>query len=492
MAEFDVEYDLVVCGSGAAGKSAALIAARAGQKVVILEKMDQTGGSSVYAEGTGAFESIEQKERKVPANPKYHFPTKQEAYDNYMEWTHDRANADVARAFVDNAWETISIYRELGVEYMTVCTAEFGKVPEVAKDMWSFHITDGFGAHLQEVLLDAVQKEGVDIFCSTPAKELIVEDGKVVGVLAESEGDPLRVGGKAVILATGGCGDSPELIEKYSWCYPSARRMNKYTNLENVGDGLRMALSVGADPHNITLVPTLGPSGLGKGLDSQSGGAAVQPEVWVNRKGKRFVAESKAESVMELGGVFGKQPDGVTWSIMSAEEVDRLAKNGPDFGLGFFVPYGKPMSTLWTELNQDVEDGLAFKADTLGELAEKIGVDKEAFLQTMADYNKACDGGYDPVCEKKPQYLRPLKNGPFYAIGITVGTMGCSGGVKVNGNMQVVDEHYDPIPGLYAAGWDADGLWGDTYDHLVPGSGNGFAHTSGRIAARHFLSTLER
>ena len=76
MANFDVEYDLIVVGGGASGKSAALIAARAGKKVVLLEKMPETGGLSVYAEGTAAFESIEQQERKVPRLDKYHYPTK--------------------------------------------------------------------------------------------------------------------------------------------------------------------------------------------------------------------------------------------------------------------------------------------------------------------------------------------------------------------------------------------------------------------------------
>ena len=85
---FDTEYDLVVIGSGASGKSAALTAARAGKSVVILEKMPETGGLSVFAEGTAAFESSEQKKRVAPPDPKYHFPTKQEAYakfNNYIQ-----------------------------------------------------------------------------------------------------------------------------------------------------------------------------------------------------------------------------------------------------------------------------------------------------------------------------------------------------------------------------------------------------------------------
>lgn len=88
MADFDVEYDLVVVGSGASGKSAALIAARAGKSVVILEKMPETGGLSVYAEGTCAFESSIQKELGTPRLDKYHFPTKAEGIEKFMHYSH--------------------------------------------------------------------------------------------------------------------------------------------------------------------------------------------------------------------------------------------------------------------------------------------------------------------------------------------------------------------------------------------------------------------
>ena len=119
MAEFDVEYDLVVVGGGASGKSAALIAARAGKNVVVIEKMPETGGLSMFAEGTAAFESSVQKELGTPRLNKYHFPTKQEGLDKIMGYSHQRANYEVARAFVENSAETIDIYRELGVVYKT-------------------------------------------------------------------------------------------------------------------------------------------------------------------------------------------------------------------------------------------------------------------------------------------------------------------------------------------------------------------------------------
>lgn len=486
MAEFDVEYDLVVVGGGASGKSAALIAARAGKNVVVIEKMPETGGLSVFAEGTAAFESSVQKELGTPRLSKYHFPTKQEGLDKIMGYSHQRANYEVARAFVENSAETIDIYRDLVVVYKTCDIA----AEDDPNEVWTFHLPEGLGAHCQEVLLDAIQKLEVDIFTETPAKELIIEDGRVVGVVAESDGEPLRIGGKAVILATGGMGSSPDRIFKYSWFAPAAYNMNVLTPLQNVGDGLDLALSAGADPNTITTCPLLAAGGRDMTMDSQVGGAGVNPGVWINKTGHRFAAESVAENLGDIGTYYGKQPGGIVWSILSQADVDRLVSEGSEIAIGEFVVYHKPMTGLLPELEAHLESGLVKKADTFEELAEQMGVPTDAFVETMAAYNEACERGVDEAYFKKPQYLRALVEPPFYGIPLATGTMGSAGGIKVNGDMQVITSDGDAIPGLYAVGLDATGLYGDSYNMEIPGCANGFAHTSGRIAARHAIANM--
>ena len=486
MAEFDVEYDLVVVGGGASGKSAALIAARAGKNVVVIEKMPETGGLSVFAEGTAAFESSVQKELGTPRLSKYHFPTKQEGLDKIMGYSHQRANYEVARAFVENSAETIDIYRDLGVVYKTCDIA----AEDDPNELWTFHLPEGLGAHCQEVLLDAIQKLEVDIFTETPAKELIIEDGRVVGVVAESDGEPLRIGGKAVILATGGMGSSPDRIFKYSWFAPAAYNMNVLTPLQNVGDGLDLAPSAGADPNTITTCPLLAAGGRDMTMDSQVGGAGANPGVWINKTGHRFAAESVAENLGDIGTYYGKQPGGIVWSILSQADVDRLVSEGSEIAIGEFVVYHKPMTGLLPELEAHLESGLVKKADTFEELAEQMGVPTDAFVETMAAYNEACERGVDEAYFKKPQYLRALVEPPFYGIPLATGTMGSAGGIKVNGDMQVITSDGDAIPGLYAVGLDATGLYGESYNMEIPGCANGFAHTSGRIAARHAIANM--
>lgn len=138
-----------------------------------------------------------------------------------------------------------------------------------------------------------------------------------------------------------------------------------------------------------------------------------------------------------------------------------------------------------------MEDGVAWKSDTIEGLAKQIGLDPAVLSDTVSEYNAACDAGDDPAYFKQARYLRPLKQAPFYAVSMAPGMMSSTGGIRVNGNMQVVNKDYEPIPGLYAAGLDASGLYGDSYNMEVPGAANGFAYTSGRIAARHVISSMK-
>jgi fumarate reductase flavoprotein subunit len=149
------------------------------------------------------------------------------------------------------------------------------------------------------------------------------------------------------------------------------------------------------------------------------------------------------------------------------------------------------LNRLQAELDQDVAEGLAWKGDTIEDLAKAAGLDPAVFGRTVADYNDYCDQGHDPVFFKPAKYLRPVRKAPFYAIDMVPSLLVSDGGIRVNGDLQVTDKDYKPIPGLYAVGNDASGLYGDTYNLDVPGTANGFAHASGRVAARHVLKTLK-
>ncbi|MDR3671361.1 MAG: FAD-dependent oxidoreductase [Holophaga sp.] len=483
----DAEYDLVVIGSGGSGKSAALTAAQGGLRVAVLEKMKETGGTSIYAEGTAAFESSEQKARKAPKAAGQHFPTREEGFRRYSDYSHHRANPDVVRMQVNNTAETIDIMKSLGIEYTDVDIYAYDQPNE----LYTFHRPEGLGARCQELLLRACINAGVDIFTATPAKQIIKKNGAVAGVMAtDSDGNDMLIACKAVILATGGFGNNPDLVRKYSWMARNADFMYRCVPTENTGDGLNMALEVGADTESIGAI-MLVPCARNKTLGSHVGGAGAQPVLWVNKFAQRFVGEEIALSFANAGYNFGKQVEGKVCAILDAEMVRHLMEEGSDIGQGDFIPYHMKLNRLQAELDQDVADGLAWKGDTIEGLAKAMGFDPAVFGKTVADYNGYCDKGHDPVFFKPAKYLRAVCKAPFYAIDMVPSLLVSDGGIRVNGDLQVTDPDYKPIPGLYAVGNDASGLYGDTYNLDVPGTANGFAHASGRVAARHVLETLK-
>jgi fumarate reductase flavoprotein subunit len=123
-------------------------------------------------------------------------------------------------------------------------------------------------------------------------------------------------------------------------------------------------------------------------------------------------------------------------------------------------------------------------------LAGKLGVDREGFKRTVVEYNKFCDKNHDDLFAKDPKYLRPLKTLKFYGFKCYLTFLGTLGGIKINHRTEVLDKEDQVIPGLYAVGFDAGGMYGDSYDLMATGSTFGFAVNSGRIAGENVLKYL--
>lgn len=491
---FDIEYDVVVIGGGASGKSAAYtVATESDLSVALLEKLPQTGGSSVFAEGTCASESSEQKKRDKPDYPGdlpegAHFPTREEHIQRYINYSHHRANPEVVKAFVNDSWETIDIMKSLGLEYTDVTIYAFDQ-PE---ELYTFHRPDGLGARNQELLLRACENAGVDIFVNTPGRKLIIESGKIVGVKAEdADGNEISVGSKAVILATGGFGNNSEMLGKYSWMPQLAKTNYQSVPTANTGDGINMAIAAGADTKALGTLMIIGCT-IGKTLDSNLNGAGYQPNLWVDSKGKRFCNEVVAMSFADTGNTIAQRDDGVVWSIFDDNTKKHFEESGSDIGLGDFIAFGQKLTHLDAEVSAsiDAKDGAVVVADTIEGLAEGMGCDASALKATIDRYNELAADGKDADYLKPAKFMRPVLKAPFYALHQAPSVLVSCGGIRVNGNFEVVDAAYKPLGNLYAVGMEASGLYGDTYNLDCPGTANGFAHTSGRLAARHAIKAI--
>lgn len=478
--EFDVEYDLVVIGGGGSGLSCAVQAAQHGLTVGVLEKMPQLGGSSAFAEGHAAFESDEQIKRGIDV-------TKDEAFRAYMDYSHWHADSTIVSRFVENAATTIVKMRDLGAVYdEVIVTAE-----DQPGELVTWHIPQGEVAHVLELMEAKARELGVEIYLSTPATEILLADGRVAGVVAtDSDGQQVRIGAKAVVVGTGGYAKNPEMLNRFS-AWDCGEQMINVGGEGNEGDGLQMMFDVGAKEWSSIGTLLLFPFMRGKTVMSHTNTAGFQPYLWVDRDGRRCTNEICGLNFGNAGDIVANLPGSFYWSVIDQAQVDHLVADGCEVGLGVYVRTGEKLTNLPTELAADVEAGTVFRGETLAELAAGIGVPPEVLEAEVAEYNRLCHDGKDTRFHKE-KYLIPVETGPFFAIKMEPGIMVTMGGIKIDDQMRVIDRAGAPIPGLYSVGCDAGGLFGDSYILTVPGSANGFALTSGWLAADHAADMIAK
>jgi len=482
--EFDATYDVVVIGGGAAGFSCADQAAKDGLTCALLEKEAQIGGSSVFAEGHAAFDSDEQAKRGITV-------TKAEGFNTFMTYSHWRANPKLVSRYVGNTASTIKKMRdEVGAHYEDVTVTALDQPGELV----TWHLPEGEVAHLLELLDADVRRRGVDVFLSTSATEVLKEDGKVVGVVAtDADGKQVRLGAKAVVIATGGFAANPELLDKYTK-YGIGAKMINAGGPGNTGDGLRMAIEAGGVEHRNIGTMLLFPFMRDKTPVSQVNCAGMQPYFWVDADGHRFTNEVVGMNFGHAGDVVATLPGAFYWNIFDQATLRHMVEDGNEIGLGIYVCNHEKMVRLPEEIEADAADPErtnVWSSDTLEGLAAAMHIDPDVFCDEVETYNALCEAGVDGRFFKTDKYLRPVKEGPFYALKMETGIMVSMGALNIDEFMRCLTIDDEPIPGLYAVGCDAGGLFGESYTLSIPGSSNGFALTSGWLAADDVASRIQ-
>ncbi len=475
------QYDVVVVGSGAAGFSAGLTAVQGGSKTMVLEKGRATGGSSNYTEGLFAVNSSLQKAKGIKVSGT-------EVLKEEVEYSQYKADARIWRNYVDGSAENVDWLQEQGVEFERVQAMGAGEA--------TWHIYKGMGdAVIHQALQPRFEAVGGEVVTSAAAVNLVRQADQtfVVTVRDEANQDVKAVHARAVILATGGYLNNPEMMaEETNY---DLSRLETVSSGKGTGDGLRMAWQVGARKYGTGMAMLFGgylsdpetPSF--KFMSSQMNVAAGQQLLlWVNENGERFVNEEVVYNFSQAGNALYTQAE--VYSILDQGVIDKMITEGNFMGLGVYVLRGQKMDTLQEEIDAAVaaDKTFIFKADSIEELAKKMGLAQ--LPATISRYNRDAAQGEDREFGKPVEYMQPVTQGPFYGFKLNIGAFCTMGGLQVTPQNEVRDEQGQVIPGLYAVGNDAAGLTGDTYGPNMPGTCVGYAIYSGRNAGQQVTEYL--
>jgi fumarate reductase flavoprotein subunit len=309
-----------------------------------------------------------------------------------------------------------------------------------------------------------------------------------VGVIAvDKNGEEIEARAGSVIVATGGFGENPQMIQECTG-FEYGKTIHNFAIPGMRGEGIKMCWAAGAGktPMIMEIMYQL-PDNMNHFVMD---GAFRQPCLWVNRDGQRFMPEDQIANTTFTGNAIASQPGKCAFIIMDSKLLKKYKKHGPDI-----ISRVHPLNmyeVFEEELERDIAAGYenVNKADTIEELAEKMGIDVEGLVAQVEEYNEMCAAGFDELFEKDRHYMEPIEKGPFYACRQHVGAYGSLGGVKVNHKLQVLTEEGKVIPGLYCVGTDACSIFGDSYPFTLPGNTMGFCLNSGRMAAEDVASKV--
>ncbi len=481
------DADIIIVGAGGAGLSAAIHAAEAGaQKVIVLEMTAKTGGALNFTSGSmSAAGTIIQKEEGIEDTVESYVADIINNGDDFG----GQPNEKLIRVYANDAAEVFDWLYENGLKDATWRGAKAVFAPEHAlysiKRTYKPAATDPNYKSAAHQVLDKLvaADERIEIITLTTAKELVAnEKGQITGVKAVGpNGEVTYTSRNGVIVCTGGYSSNGKLMGQYS-DYGEYYLQGGAPGAD--GYGIYMMQKVGAGVVAMDAIPTF-PMGLISKTDPTKGQIA-STYTWktggivVNNEGNRFCNETE-ETVSIREVALEKQPEAVQYDIYTDKILADLMQTGSSIFMKFYFYEG------------GAGEHVMYAADSIEELAEKIGVPAENLKKTVETYNAAVDAGVDAEFGRKLDgtdnnynlAINKIEGDKYYAIRLHALCVMTLGGVTANENMQVLDEDGNVIPGLYAAGECVGGIWGK---FVSGGTGVMGPIVFGRIAARHAMS----
>lgn len=458
-----ISAEVVVIGAGVCGLMAAYTSAKAGAKTIVLEKSEKFNARGGH---NAALRSKIQLEEGLDYDPA-------RVVAELTKWANNNVDGGQEMAWAVNCSpimdELLDMAAENGIEVM-----RWGNdVPDqFYPEYKSVHMFGGMDQSILAGMLEgAAIKAGAEFHYSTPADQLVKDNaGRVTGVVAkDAEGAYKKFeAAKAVILCSGDYGNNPEMIQYY--CPRAAEvDMNVYAPPVNTGDGQKMGIWIGAamqkqEPHT-PMVHNLGAAPF-----------SGNPFLRVNIEGLRYENEDVPIPLMANSAQL--QPGHKTWTIYDSSYEEDVPKMGTSFSRTNMVT-----ERTLTGIDTALESGSLIKADSIDELATKMGVPVEAFKATVARYNELAGKGVDEDFGKNGEMMTAIDTGPFYAAYNSLALLVVLGGLDVNSKFQVLDAEHKVIPGLFAAGNTAGNFFANDYPVIIPGLSHSRAWTTGRLAA---------
>ncbi|QCQ92842.1 FAD-dependent oxidoreductase [Rhodococcus sp. SGAir0479] len=465
-------WDVVVIGGGGAGLAAAVSAAEQGASVLLFESQTELGGSTQLSAGlfTAAGTSVQ---RGLGIED-----TAEKFFQHYMDLNHWMLKPGLVRAFCENAGPTLEWLIGLGVEIPARESAN-AHMPGLAQagveDVWRGHVPKDQGYGLVQVLDKARRDRGVEVVLNTRVQSLLVEDGRVVGVVA----DDIDVRAAAVVIASGGFAQNKELVDRL---YPFANRG---------GDSLFVVAAPGSQGDHLAFGEQVGAAVTGEGwglmlptvyfqrFHHWQSGFPPKSRIYVNGDGRRFMDEDASYAVST--GIIDAQPGGA-WVVF-----DERARANLPVGYTDWAP---------ERVLDEAESGRTLRADSLAHLADAMGVPGEALEAAVGRWNDQLPNGVDDdflrhrtlANKGSTAHPDPIDKGPFYAARLLPAELVCThAGVEIDGHASVLDRTGRPVAGLFAAGEAGAGILGLRY----VGGGNAVANalTMGRIAGTNAART---
>lgn len=501
--KWDLESDLVILGSSGGGLTAAIVGHDAGLKTVVLEKLDKIGGGHAYSGG------VIWVPLNSPQQQAGHKDSKQAALQyvrNKSLGLHDEAKLN---AYLDNGAEAMTYLEKFTP--LTFCVAlpssdyyrhiegfNWGRVispdpnimppvlealekrqpllskvqPNSAGAVWKFNLGSNGGRCIMGALTSACVERDIPILTETPARELVSENSRVIGVRGQRNGHDYFVrANRGVLIATGGFEHNAEMNKRY---LPFPQPIVAFTPPGNTGDGHIMGMEVGAATALMNFGIML--SGV-LDFDGKPAAAAVSATpglIIVNKDGKRCCNESLYMSIARALGAISSNRDPFWLNHPMYVVMDSKVPGGPD--------------KSW-----------ARSAGTIGELAQKIGVNADNMEAAVKRYNEFAKQGKDPdfgrgeygayepnFFSDTPANMGPVEKPLFYAAPLGATTVGTKGGLVTNIHAQVLSVRGDVIPGLYCtSNTAAHTPFGAGY---TSGQSNGNSMIFGYVAAKHVAS----